>query len=159
MSEYSLSIEKVMEFLPHRPPFLLIDRIVSIHVPAEAPVGIQVTALKNVTILEPCFEGHFPGRPIMPGVLILEAMAQTGGFSIYPQTVKNNELEGKTRVMTLAAIDAVRFRRPVVPGDQLKIVTTVINARGPTWKVEGKAWVGENLCAQAEMIAMIAEKK
>lgn len=158
MSEYSLSIEKILEFLPHRPPFLLIDRVVSIEVPEKQPVGIQVTALKSVTMSEPWFVGHFPGRPIMPGVLILEAMAQTAGFSVYPRSVKENGLEAKTRLMTLAAVDAVRFRRPVVPGDRLRIVTTVTKARGHTWKVEAKAWVEDDLCAEAEILAQIVEK-
>ena len=136
-------IEKIMEFLPHRYPFLLVDRVISL-VPDD-----KIVALKNVTINEPFFQGHFPGKPIMPGVLIIEAMAQVGGILAYYSLP---EMIGK-KLIYFAGIDKVRFRRPVVPGDQLIFEMTVIKHKGKIWKMAGTARVDSEVVAEAEFMA------
>jgi beta-hydroxyacyl-ACP dehydratase FabZ len=141
-------IEKIMDILPHRYPFLLIDRIIEI-IPGE-----KIVALKNVTINEPFFQGHFPGVPIMPGVLIVEAMGQAGGilaFSSAPQ-------ENKNAILYFMGMDKVRFRKPVVPGDQLLIEAKILKQRSKAIKMSGIATVEEKLVAEAELMASIGEK-
>ncbi len=141
-------IEKILDFLPHRYPFLLIDRIIEI-IPGE-----KIVALKNVTINEPFFQGHFPGVPIMPGVLIVEAMGQAGGilaFSSAPQ-------ENKNAILYFMGMDKVRFRKPVVPGDQLLIEAKILKQRSKAVKMSGIATVEEKLVAEAELMASIGEK-
>ena len=141
-------IEKIMDILPHRYPFLLIDRIIEI-IPGE-----KIVALKNVTINEPFFQGHFPGVPIMPGVLIVEAMGQAGGilaFSSAPQ-------ENKNAILYFMGMDKVRFRKPVVPGDQLLIEAKILKQRSRAIKMSGIATVEEKLVAEAELMASIGEK-
>jgi len=141
-------IEKIMDILPHRYPFLLIDRIIEI-IPGE-----KIVALKNVTINEPFFQGHFPGVPIMPGVLIVEAMGQAGGilaFSSAPQ-------ENKNAILYFMGMDKVRFRKPVVPGDQLLIEAKILKQRSKAVKMSGIATVEEKLVAEAELMASIGEK-
>lgn len=141
-------IEKIMDILPHRYPFLLIDRIIEI-IPGE-----KIVALKNVTINEPFFQGHFPGVPIMPGVLIIEAMGQAGGmlaFSSAPQ-------ENKNAILYFMGMDKVRFRKPVVPGDQLLIEAKILKQRSKAIKMSGIATVEEKLVAEAELMASIGEK-
>jgi len=141
-------IEKIMDILPHRYPFLLIDRIIEI-IPGE-----KIVALKNVTINEPFFQGHFPDVPIMPGVLIVEAMGQAGGilaFSSAPQ-------ENKNAILYFMGMDKVRFRKPVVPGDQLLIEAKILKQRSKAIKMSGIATVEEKLVAEAELMASIGEK-
>ena len=146
--EKAYDIKKIMDILPHRYPFLLIDRIIEI-IPGE-----KIVALKNVTINEPFFQGHFPGVPIMPGVLIVEAMGQAGGmlaFSSAPQ-------ENKNAILYFMGMDKVRFRKPVVPGDQLLIEAKILKQRSKAIKMSGIATVEEKLVAEAELMASIGEK-
>lgn len=138
-----------MNFLPHRYPFLLIDRVVEL-VPGES-----IRALKNVTINEPFFQGHFPGTPIMPGVLILEAMAQAGG--ILALDSMPDSLRGA--VIYFMGMDKVRFRKPVVPGDQLIFEIRALKQRTKAVKMAGLAKVEDNIVAEAEMMASFGEKK
>ncbi len=138
-----LDLEAIRRVLPHRYPFLLIDRIVELR-PGEGAVGI-----KNVSANEPFFEGHFPGRPVMPGVLIIEAMAQTAG-------VLMGDGAESGRVPLFMGIDKARFRRQVVPGDQLRLEVELLQRRKNVCRVSGKAFVGETLAAEAEMMATIA---
>ena len=138
-----------MNFLPHRYPFLLIDRVV------ELVSGERITALKNVTINEPFFQGHFPGTPIMPGVLILEAMAQAGGIlalDSMPEALRG-------AVIYFMGMDKVRFRKPVVPGDQLIFEIRALKQRAKAVKMAGIARVEDNIVAEAEMMASFGEKK
>ncbi|NLK01249.1 MAG: 3-hydroxyacyl-ACP dehydratase FabZ [Clostridia bacterium] len=139
------SIEDIQEILPHRYPFLLVDRIV------EMEEGKRVVGEKNVTINEPFFQGHFPGRPVMPGVLIIEAMAQVGALGI----LSLPEFQGQ--LILFAGIDKARFRRQVVPGDQLRIEVNVTRIRGMVGKSEAKAFVGEDLAAEAQLMFAVGE--
>ena len=142
-----LDIARIVASLPHRYPFLLVDRIL------EMEGKERVVGLKNVTINEPFFQGHFPGHPIMPGVLIVEAMAQTGGVLLLSQ------LEApETKVVYFMALDEVKFRRPVVPGDQLRMEVTLVQNRGATVRLAGKAFVDGNLVAEAGMMARIVDR-
>lgn len=140
----SLEIQKV---LPHRYPFLLVDRIVDL-VPMERVVGI-----KNVTTNEPFFQGHFPGNPIMPGVLILEAMAQTGGFLLL-----NTENDPSGKLVYFTGINNVKFRKPVVPGDQLRFEVEFLKLRQSICKMKGQAFVEDKLVCQAELAAALMDK-
>jgi len=141
-------VSKIMEKLPHRYPFLLIDRVVSVD-------GQKLVALKNVTINEPFFQGHFPGYPIMPGVLIVEAMAQAGG--LLAMHLQGEDL-GDRKVFFMT-IDSARFRRPVVPGDQLRLEIEIEQRRGTIWRVMGKAFVDDTLVCDAQLQAMITRDK
>ena len=142
-----LDIARIVASLPHRYPFLLVDRIL------EMEGKERVVGLKNVTINEHFFQGHFPGHPIMPGVLIVEAMAQTGGVLLLSQ------LEApETKVVYFMALDEVKFRRPVVPGDQLRMEVMVVQNRGATVRLAGKAFVDGNLVAEAGMMARIVDR-
>ena len=143
-----LDVSAVMEHIPHRYPFLLIDRLVDI-VPNESATGI-----KNVTINEPFFQGHFPTRPIMPGVLIVEAMAQTAGCLV----VHSMGLKGKNRLVYFMSIENARFRKPVVPGDQLRIHVVRERNRANVWRFRGEAKVDGSLVAEATYTAMIANE-
>ncbi len=149
MSENAvLDVKRIMELIPHRYPMLLIDRLKDI-VPFESATGI-----KNVTINENFFMGHFPGAPVMPGVLIVEAMAQTAGALVVQSS--GAELEGK--LVYFMAIDDAKFRRPVTPGDQLHIHVTKIQGRRNVWKFKGEAKVDGELCAEAVVTAMIMDR-
>ncbi|HVN95607.1 MAG TPA: 3-hydroxyacyl-ACP dehydratase FabZ [Syntrophorhabdaceae bacterium] len=142
-----IDINEIMKLLPHKYPFLLVDRIVELE-PAKRIVGI-----KNVTYNEPFFPGHFPTRPIMPGVLILEAIAQTGGvlaFTSFPG------MEGS---VFFTGIDDARFRKPVIPGDQLKLVAEVVKHRREIWVFDGKALVDDDIVAEARIMAMLKTNK
>lgn len=143
-----MDINEIMKILPHRYPFLMVDRIVEIE-PAKRIVG-----LKNVSINEPHFQGHFPGHPVMPGVLIIEAMAQVAGIMAYLAS------DDKTRdkVSYFMAIDSARFRKPVFPGDQLRIEIETIFQRRGIWSVAGKAFVDGVLVTEAELKATFADK-
>jgi beta-hydroxyacyl-ACP dehydratase FabZ len=144
-----IGIQEVMDLLPHRYPFLLIDRIL------EFEMNKRIVGLKNVTINEPFFQGHFPGHPIMPGVLLLEAMAQAGGVmalkSIPPEDVKK-------KVLYFMSIDKAKFRKPVIPGDQVRFELELIRQRGPVMSFKAVAIVDGGVVAEAEMMAMIVDK-
>jgi beta-hydroxyacyl-ACP dehydratase FabZ len=146
--EVVYDIRKIMGFLPHRYPFILVDRIVEM-TPHERIVG-----LKNVTMNEPFFQGHFPGAPVMPGVLIVEAMAQAGGILAYASRGEDQEKE----VVYFMGIDKARFRKPVIPGDQLILEMISTKTRGNVFKMSGKASVDGALVAEAEIMAMTGEK-
>lgn len=159
--EQPLSFEQVRSYLPHRAPFLLVDRVLSVRVPSgsreltpESAMGIEVTALKNVTYNEPHFTGHFPNYAIMPGVLIIEALAQASSFSIYP-FFSASAREGKGIECILVGVDEVRFRKPVVPGDALTLKTKVLRCRGKLWNFEGQAMVDGKLVAEAKILATL----
>ena len=139
----AIDIKEIIRLLPHRYPFLLVDRILAVEKEK------SITGLKNVTINEPFFQGHFPTDPIMPGVLILEGMAQAGGILAFHSLP---EMVGE-KLIYFAGIDKVRFRQPVVPGDQLIFEMAVLKQKGKIWKMSGKAKVDDSLVAEAELIA------
>ncbi|MDI6781745.1 MAG: 3-hydroxyacyl-ACP dehydratase FabZ [bacterium] len=141
-----LEVTDIMKILPHRYPFLLVDRIIEIE------KGKKIVGIKNVSINEPFFQGHFPGKPVMPGVLIIEAMAQTGGVLL----LSEGGHEGK--IFYFIGIDKVKFRKSVVPGDQLRFEIVPIRVRAKTGLLEGKAFVGDTLVAEAEMMFMLADQ-
>jgi 3-hydroxyacyl-[acyl-carrier-protein] dehydratase len=136
---------RIMELIPHRPPFLMIDKVVDV-VAGERAIGV-----KNVTINEGFFQGHFPARPVMPGVLIIEAMAQTAAVLV----VHTLGPMAQGKLVYFMSVDNARFRRPVVPGDTLKVHVTSLRHRGNVWKFEGQAKVDGKLCAEATYAAMI----
>ncbi len=142
-----MDIERILSVLPHRYPFLLVDRIL------EVEGTSRIVGLKNVTINEPFFQGHFPGHPIMPGVLVVEAMAQVGGC-LMMGTMEHPE----TKVVYFMALDRVRFRRPVRPGDQLRLEVEVLQVRGPTCRLKGVATVEGQVAAAAEMMAQVVDR-
>jgi beta-hydroxyacyl-ACP dehydratase FabZ len=143
-----LGYEEITKILPHRYPFLLVDRI------TELEPGKRVKGIKNVTINEPFFQGHFPGNPIMPGVLIIEAMAQVGGVLAGFSMPENMGKEGP-RKLYFVSIDQVKFRKPVVPGDQLVFELVPLRTGSRVWKLAGKAFVNDELVAEAELVATI----
>lgn len=143
-----LDIAGVMRLIPHRYPFLLVDRVIDIQ-PNVSCVGV-----KNVTINEPFFQGHFPSRPVFPGVLIIESMAQTAGCLVV--ATLGPESEGK--LVYFMTVDDARFRKPVVPGDQMKVHVSKIRNRGPVWKFRGEAKVDGVLVAEATYSAMILDE-
>jgi UDP-3-O-[3-hydroxymyristoyl] N-acetylglucosamine deacetylase/3-hydroxyacyl-[acyl-carrier-protein] dehydratase len=138
----------IMDLMPHRYPFLLVDRITMIE------EGQRIEGFKNVTINEPFFQGHFPGQPTMPGVLILEAMAQVGGMLML-----NSVEDPANKLMYFMGIDGAKFRRPVVPGDQLRFVLTLLSAKRRTMKMRGEAHVDGQLVAEAELLATVVDKR
>jgi 3-hydroxyacyl-[acyl-carrier-protein] dehydratase len=142
-----LDVNEIMKILPHRYPFLMVDRII------ETEPGLRCVGIKNVTINEPFFQGHFPGHPVMPGVLIVEAMAQVAGIMAYLASDDST----RDKVTYFMSIDNCKFRKPVLPGDQLRIeVSTTMNRRG-IWGVAGKAFVGETLVTEADLKATFAD--
>jgi 3-hydroxyacyl-[acyl-carrier-protein] dehydratase len=145
--ETTLDVEQIKRLLPHRAPFLFVERLTDIR-PGESAVGY-----KAVSFNEPHFQGHFPDFAVMPGVLIVEAMAQTAGALV----VYTLGLTGTDRVVYFMTIDRARFRRPVRPGDLLRIPVKALRRRGPVWKFMGEAFVDGELCAEAEFSAMIRE--
>ena len=142
-----MDVAKIMDLLPHRYPFLLVDRIL------EVEGTRRIVGLKNVTINEPFFQGHFPGHPIMPGVLIVEAMAQTGGLLLMEQ-VKDRE----NKVVYFMSLDAVKFRKPVVPGDQLRLEVEMLQFRGKIARMKGVARVDGQVATEAEMMACVVDR-
>ena len=144
----SLDIDAIKDMIPHRPPFLLIDEVVNL-IPDVEAVGI-----KNVRADEPYFEGHFPGHPIMPGVLIVEAMAQTSAVLVVRTMGKQ-----PGSVVYFMSVDQARFRKPVFPGNQLHLQVVKQRQRGPGWKFQGEARVGEDVVAEATFTAMIVDPK
>ena len=142
-----MDVTRIMQILPHRYPMLLVDRVL------EVEEGKRIVGMKNVTINEPFFQGHYPGHPIMPGVLIVEAMAQVGGLLL---------MEGipdiENKVVYFMTIDAVKFRRPVTPGDTLRLELEVIQTRRGVCKMRGEAKVDGKVAAEAELMASIVDK-
>ncbi len=145
-SSHALDIDAIREILPHRYPFLLVDRIEELEV--ERVVGI-----KNVTVNEPFFAGHFPDYPVMPGVLIIEAMAQVAGV-----LVLNGIADRKSKLVLLAGIDGAKFRKPVRPGDQLRMEMKVLRSRASMAKVSGTATVDGAVVAEAEILCVLADR-
>jgi beta-hydroxyacyl-ACP dehydratase FabZ len=145
-----LTINEVMDFLPHRYPFLMIDRIL------EFEADKRIVGLKNVTINEPFFQGHFPGHPIMPGVLLLEAMAQTGGVMALMSLPAE---EAKKKVLYFMSLDKAKFRKPVTPGDQVRFELDLIKKRGAIMSFKAIAIVDGGIVAESEMMAMIVDKE
>lgn len=143
-----LDVEAIQRILPHRPPFLLVDRVV------EHEQGKRLVAWKSVTMGEPFFTGHFPAHPVMPGVLVLEAMAQAAALlailDLPPEEVAK-------KVTYLMGIDGARFRRTVVPGDRLELEVQVVRHKGAVWKIQGTARVDGQVAAEAEYLAMLAD--
>lgn len=137
-----LDIKEIQALLPHRYPFLMVDRIIDVE------PGVKITGLKNVSINEPFFEGHFPGNPIMPGVLIVEALAQIAGILAFRSGAKGD-------TVYFMSIERAKFRKPVVPGDQLRLVVNKTQERGNVWKFSGSAIVEEKPVAEAEFTAMV----
>ena len=140
----SVAIQRI---LPHRYPFLLVDRIV------EMQGTEKIVGLKNVTMNEPFFQGHFPGHPVMPGVLIVEAMAQTGGLLLMEKITDRDK-----KVVYFMSLDNVKFRRPVLPGDQLRCELEMLQNRGRTCRMKGVAYVDGQVVAEAEMMARVVDR-
>ena len=140
--------KEIQEILPHRYPFLLVDRIL------EMEIGKRVIGIKNVTINEPFFVGHFPGHPIMPGVLLLEGMAQVGGFLL----MRSLNAQGEQKVLYFTGIDRARFRRPVVPGDQVRFEVEFLQLRRQFCRMKGEATVDGELAVEAELSAVAVDR-
>ena len=143
-----LSIEQIKDIMPHRYPFLLVDRILSLD------EGKRVVGIKNVTINEPFFQGHFPGHPIMPAVLIIEAMAQVGGVLLLSMVERPKE-----KLVYFMGIDKAKFRKPVFPGDQLRFELEMLRLRFNTCKMKGQAFVGGDLVAEAELLSVLMDRE
>ena len=146
MKKKSYTIMDILKIMPHRYPFLLVDRIITLDEDA-------VTGIKNVTINEPFFQGHFPEDPVMPGVLIIEAMVQVGGFLLL-----NKLEETENKLLYFIMIDKVKFRKPVRPGDQLRSELKMKRFRKKLYVIEGKAYVNDEVVAEGEFTAMVVEK-
>ena len=146
-----MDVVEIQEILPHRYPFLLVDRVNSLE------KGGNVVAFKNVSISEPVFEGHFPGHPIYPGVMILEGLAQAGGLLAF-QSMNLTKEEAAAKVVYFMSIDKAKFRKPVRPGDRLEYRVSVIKQKGAIWMLDGKAYVDDQLVAEAELKAMVVDK-
>ena len=142
-----LNVQEIMQILPHRYPFLLIDRVVEIERKK------RIVALKNVTMNEPFFQGHFPGIPVMPGVLIIEAIAQAGGTLLLPEVPDRDKL-----LIMFTSIERAKFRRPVVPGDQVRIEIDVLNWKPRRAKMEGRAMVDGKLACEATVMCQLIPK-
>jgi len=143
----TVDVMRIMEMIPHRYPFLMIDRVVDL------VRDKQATGIKNVSINEAFFQGHFPRQPVMPGVLIIESMAQTAAVLV----VETLEGAAAGKLVYFMTIDSARFRRPVMPGDQLRVEVEKLRNRGNVWKFSGRAKVGETLMAEAQFSAMIMD--
>ena len=145
--ENAMGVEEIKALLPHRYPFLLVDRV------EELIPGERIVAFKNVTVGEPFFQGHFPGYPVMPGVLIIEALAQAGALMM----LKGMD-DPENKIPFFAGIDKAKFRRQVVPGDQLRLELSVLRQRGSSCKLAARAYVGEERAAEAEIMAVVGER-
>jgi 3-hydroxyacyl-[acyl-carrier-protein] dehydratase len=142
-----LDINEIQKFLPHRYPFLLIDKVL------EMERYKRIVAIKNVTINEAFFQGHFPGKPIMPGVLILESMAQAGGLLLLQEIPDRDN-----KLLYLASMNDVKFRRPVLPGDQLRVEVDILAWKGDLCKIRAKAFVEENLTTEATLMCVMVDR-
>jgi 3-hydroxyacyl-[acyl-carrier-protein] dehydratase len=149
--EVVLDAEAIQKILPHRPPFLLVDRVVLLE------PGKRLVAVKGVTMNEPFFVGHFPGKPVMPGVLILEALAQACALLAMRSVGPDDDLEDK--VTYLMSINEAKFRRPVVPGDRLELHVEIVKRKGAIWRQKGVAVVDGQTVAEAEFMAMLADRQ
>ena len=143
-----MGLAEIQEVLPHRYPFLLVDRVL------ELDLGKRVVGIKNVTANEAFFQGHFPGHPIMPGVLILEALAQVGGVLL----MRTLNASAEKQVMYFTGIDRAKFRRPVIPGDQLRMTCEILQLRSRTCRMRGEALVEGKLAAEAELLCMVMDR-
>lgn len=141
----NIDINRIMEMIPHRHPMLMIDRVIDV------VTGVRATGVKNVTINEGFFAGHFPDKPVMPGVLIIEAMAQTAAVLV----VHTLGADAEGKLVYFMSVDGARFRKPVEPGDQLHVEVVKQRSRGNVWKFAGRAMVGSTLVAEATYAAMI----
>ncbi len=141
-----MDTREIQNLLPHRYPFLMVDKII------ELEPGVKAVGIKNVTINEPFFQGHFPNFPIMPGVLIIEGMAQVAGVLAFRSGAKGNSVY-------FMSIEKAKFRKPVFPGDQLKFDIKIIQVRKNVWKLSGEAFVDGKLVAEAEFTAMVSERE
>ncbi len=139
-----LDIMEIQKMLPHRYPFLFVDRVL------EVEPGKRIVGIKNVSMDEPFFQGHFPSRPIMPGVLIVEAMAQVSGVLVYKTSGTDD------KVVYFMSVEKAKFRKPVVPGDQLRLEVEALQSRGKVWKFKGRALVDDKVVCEAEFMAMTA---
>ncbi len=144
----SLDIDRILQILPHRFPFVMVDRV------TEVVANEFIKGHKSVSINEPWFQGHFPSRPIMPGVLILESLAQIGGILAYA----SEPFDAASSLMYFLGIDKAKFRRPVVPGDQLDLEVRIVHHRTNVWKFKGEAFVEGALCAQGELLASVVDR-
>jgi beta-hydroxyacyl-ACP dehydratase FabZ len=144
-----MDIGQILDVIPHRYPFLLVDRII------EVEGERRIVGIKNVTINEPFFQGHFPGHPIMPGVLIIEAMAQVGGMLLLG-LFKGEERQEK--VVYFMSLDGVKFRRPVLPGDQIRFELEMVQFRGKTCRMKGVAFVDGQVVSEADMMARVVDR-
>ena len=159
--EYRLGIDQVRRWLPHRAPFLMVDRILEIHpigdvtdaTLTQSKVGVKVVGLKCVSYNEPIFQGHFPDFSIFPGVMIIETMAQVSSFSVYPYLMNTPDQAPPALETILVGVDSVRFRKPVVPGDAMRVETTVTKCRGRLWAFDAVATVENELVAEASILA------
>lgn len=142
-----MDINEIQKFLPHRYPFLLVDRVV------EMERLKRIVTIKNLTINEAFFQGHFPGQPVMPGVLILESIAQAGGLLLL-QEIPDRD----SKLMYLASMNNVKFRRPIVPGDQMRVEVNIASWKGDLCKIEGKAFVDGKLCTEANMMCVMVDR-
>lgn len=146
-----MDVEAIQKLLPHRPPFLLVDRVVKIE------PCVRLVAWKGVTMNEPFFTGHFPGKPVMPGVLILEALAQACALLALRSLPPGEDV--KDKITYLMSIDGAKFRRPVVPGDRLELHVEVMKRKGAIWRQRGTAVVDGQTVAEAEFLAMLADRE
>ena len=146
-----MDVVEIQEILPHRYPFLLVDRVNTLN------KGEDIVAFKNVSISEPVFQGHFPGHPIYPGVMILEGLAQAGGLLAF-QSMDLTKEEVAEKVVYFMSIDKAKFRKPVRPGDRLEYRVSVIKRKGSIWMLDGKAYVDDQLVSEAELKAMVVDK-
>lgn len=146
-AELGMDIQQILDFLPHRYPLLLVDRVL------EFEAGKRIVGLKNVTINEPFFTGHFPGHPVMPGVLIIEAMAQVGGLLVMRE-IENIE----DKVVYFMSLDGVKWRKPVIPGDQIIFDVEIVQLRGRVCKMRGEARVDGKTAAEATMMATVMDR-
>jgi len=146
------NVVDIQKILPHRYPFLLVDRITTL------TEGEYIEGYKNISIAEPVFQGHFPDHPIYPGVMIIEGMAQTGGVLAFKSMDLQSQEEIENKVVYFMSIDKAKFRAPVTPGDQLIYKIDVIKNKGAVWQLDAKAYVDNKVVAQAELKAMIVDK-
>lgn len=145
----NVDIQKILEILPHRYPFVMVDRV------TEIQVNQSIRGHKMVSFNEPWFQGHFPNRPIMPGVLIIEALAQVGGILAYA----SEPFDPNSSLMFFLGIDKAKFRHTVTPGDKLDLFVEVLHHRSNVWKMRGEATVDGTLCAQGELLASIVDRE